>query len=106
MTRIQDLLGGGPGRAVASFLAIVALGISVVVGWKYLDLADCLRDKTTADSKRTSALAGPTDRERAAERALLAPGGDPRVELAETLAAHDAVDRVRRLNPPPAPTGC
>lgn len=105
-----------PGRPVVTVhrwqvgvaLATIAAGplLAVAVGGAYLDLADCLKDKTAADARRTAALAGPTDRERAAERMLLEPGGDPRAEAAAVREARAAVDRARAAYPPPTSAGC
>jgi hypothetical protein len=92
------------GRAIVTVLALVSLGLSLFVGYKYVDLIDCLRDRAVADATRTKAIADATDHERAADRALLmGPVGTlTAAELrARALAARAATDRVRAANPAP-----
>ncbi len=91
-------------------LATVAAG-PALAAWVAVQVADgntgeCVRNKQLADAARTQALAGPTDREREAERLLLEPGGDVKAERDRVLAARAEVDQARRLYPPPPPTGC
>ncbi len=91
-------------------LATVAAG-PALAAWVAIQVADgntgeCVRGKQLADAARTQALAGPTDRERRAETALLTPGGDRAEELGALLAARAALDEARRRYPAPPPTGC
>jgi hypothetical protein len=87
-------------------MAVISLALSAFVGWQYVGLIDCLRDRATADEVRTKAIADATDRERAADLALLTgvrPGGPTVHELREAdVAARRHTDEVRRLNPAPA----
>lgn len=76
------------------------------VAWKQVDFDHCLRDQAAAQAARAAALAGPTDRERRAERVLLEPGGDRQAELEEVRQARAAVDRARTANPPVPPADC
>jgi hypothetical protein len=97
-------------RALVSVLAIISLGLSLVVGYQYVDLIDCLQDRAQSDAVRTKAIADATDRERAADRDLLAGPGTGTVEerrrgaakLRErAIAARAETDRVRAANPAP-----
>lgn len=92
------------GRAIVTVLAIVSLSLSLFVGYRYVDLIDCLKDRDVADAARTRAIAGATDHERAADRALLmGPVGTMTVaELrSRALAARAETDKVRAANPAP-----
>lgn len=97
-------------RATTTVIAIVALLLS---GWLLLRLqsyVDCVAEQQHADAKRTTAIAEATDRERAADRALIAgpvPGGPDAATLrAEAIDARQATDRVRADNPPPPLNRC
>jgi hypothetical protein len=92
-----------PARAAALFLAVVSLAVSVYVGYRYVRLVDCLRDGAIADQRRTSAIAGATDRERVAEAEYLR---DPARGLQGLLYARGEVDRARAANPAPNPVPC
>jgi hypothetical protein len=94
------------GRAIVTVLAIVSLGLSLFVGYKYVALIGCLQDTARTDAQRTKAIADATDREREADRKLLAaPIGSPQIAeyRAAALAARAATDEVRRENPAPTP---
>src|SRR5690349_13384202 len=91
------------GRAIVTVLAIVSLVLSLFVGYRYVGLIDCLRDRAVADGIRTKAISDATDQERRADLALLMgarPGGPTRAELlAATIEARQHTDTVRRANP-------
>jgi len=93
------------GRAIVTVLAILSLFLSMLVGYRYVGLIDCLRDRATADEIRTKAISDATDRERAADLALLAgptPGGPSGPELrAADVEARKNTDRVRAAHPAP-----
>jgi hypothetical protein len=99
---------GVPKYLVGVVLVSSGLGplLAGAVAWKQVDFDHCLRDQAAAAAKRAEALAGPTDRERQAERVLLEPGGDPRVEAAEVRRARAELDRVRAEYPPLPPADC
>jgi len=95
------------GRAIVTVFAIVSLALSLYVGYRYVGLIDCLRDRAVADGVRTKAIADATDLERRADLALLSSPGRPegrsRAELlAEAISARQHTDRVRAANPAPA----
>lgn len=89
------------GRALVTVLAVLSLSLSLFVGYKYVGLIQCLRDRATADAVRTKAIADATDHERAADRALLMKIGDPEALRHAALDARAATDRVRAANPAP-----
>lgn len=92
------------GRAIVTVLAIVSLGLSLFVGYKYVGLIDCLRDRAVADATRTKAIADATDHERQADRALLMgprEGATAEQLRATALAARARTDDVRAANPAP-----
>lgn len=93
------------GRAIMVIMAIISLGLSLFVGYQYVGLIDCLKDQARADAVRTKAIADATDRERAADLALIAgprPNGSDAGELrAESVAARKHTDEVRAANPAP-----
>jgi hypothetical protein len=95
------------GRAIMTVFAIVSLLLSLYVGYRYVGLIDCLRDRAVADGVRTKRIADATDLERRADLALLSSPGRPvgtsRAELlARAVAARQHTDRVRAANPAPA----
>lgn len=95
------------GRAIVTVFAILSLSLSLYVGYRYVGLINCLRDRAVADGVRTKAISDATDLERRADLALLsAPGhpeSRPRAELlAEAINARQHTDRVRAANPAPA----
>lgn len=95
------------GRAIVTVLAIVSLVLSLYVGYRYVGLIDCLRERAVADGVRTKAISDATDIERRADLALLSSPGRPgNVSRAELLAAaidaRQHTDRVRAANPAPS----
>lgn len=96
------------GRAIMTTFAIMSLLLSLYVGYRYVGLIDCLRDRAVADGVRTKRIADATDLERRADLALLAgpkPGGPTGRELvAGSLLARQHTDRVRAANPAPTAT--
>lgn len=99
-----------PARALATFLAVISLVVSLYVGYRYVALVDCLRAGAVADQRRTAAIADATDAERAADLALLAgptPGGPDGAELRRVdIAARQHTDAVRAANPPSVVVPC
>lgn len=97
------------GRAIMVVMAIISLGLSLFVGYQYVDLIDCLKDQARADAVRTKAIADATDQERAADLALITgprPGGPTAAELrAVSVEARKHTDRVRAANPAPPARG-
>jgi len=98
-------LGGPVGRVIAMSLAIVALGLSIYVGYRYNTLVDCLKGNDATDSTRTKAIAAATDAERVAETAWLQVDDDDAsttrtAAKQEMLRTRAEVDRVRKANPP------
>lgn len=94
------------GRAIVTVFAIVSLVLSLYVGYRYVGLINCLRDRAVADGVRTKAIADATDLERRADLALLSspgrPEGTSRAELlARAIDARQHTDRVRAANPAP-----
>jgi len=89
-----------------SAFAILSLVLSLYVGYRYVGLIDCLRDRAVADGVRTKQISDATDLERRADLELLAgvkPGGPSGRELlAASLEARKYTDRVRAANPAPA----
>lgn len=89
------------GRAAVVVLSVIALSLSIFVGYRYVGLIDCLRARDAADAKRTEAIAVATDVERAADRALLTGGPNPSALRRAALDARAHTDTVRAANPPP-----
>lgn len=100
------------GRLLSFALAVVALFVSMYVGYRYIGLVDCLSDRDLADQRRTSAIAAATDAERRIDLALLrvsARAGTlaERERLrAQAVAARENTDRVRREYPAPVVKSC
>ncbi len=103
------------GRVIMNMLAVVSLLLSLYVGYRYVGLIDCLRDRAVADGVRTKRIADATDIERRADLALLsgvpASVEDPAARRAAgeelrraTVEARQHTDRVRAANPAPAAT--
>ena len=101
------------GRALVTIFAIVSLSLSLYVGYRYVGLIDCLRDRAVADGVRTKQISDATDIERRADLALLvgppASVTDPDERRAAalvlrraTVEARQHTDRVRAANPAPA----
>lgn len=99
-----------PARAVAVGLAIVSILVSLYVGYRYVGLVDCLRDRAAADQRRTAAIAAATDTERRADLALIqgpVAAGPSAHELREAaIAARRHTDSVRAANPAPVAVPC
>lgn len=93
------------GRAIVTVLAILSLVLSLVVGYQYVGLINCLQARAVADGERTKRIADATDVERRADLALLMgvkPGGPSRAELlAAAVQARQHTDAVRAQNPAP-----
>lgn len=95
-------------RGLTTLLAIVALVLAIVLGVRQQAYISCVGESQRADAVRTSAIAAATDRERAAQRELLA-ATDPADTAAlrrAVLDAYDSTDRVRRDNPPAPVPSC
>jgi hypothetical protein len=90
-------------RAVLVILIVLSLGLSVFASIKQVGLTNCLQERSSADAARTRALGEATDRERKAERDLLAlTDREPAAVAALRQAALDAyahTDEVRRQYP-------
>ena len=93
------------GRAIVTVLAVLSLFLAMLVGYRYVGLIDCLRDRATADEVRTKAISDATDLERAADLSVLAgpvPGGPTGPQLREAaVQARRHTDLIRRQNPAP-----
>ncbi|HYD28890.1 hypothetical protein [Brevundimonas sp.] len=90
-------------------LALVSLVVSMYVGYRYVGLIDCLQRQAAADANRTKAIAEVTDRERAADLALIMGPTAERSAAALREAATEArreTDRVRAANPAPTAVPC
>ena len=92
-----------PARALLAVLILISLLLSIYVSIRYVGLVNCLQDRGAADAARTKALGEATDRERKAERELLAlTDREPARVAALRQAALDAyahTDEVRRQYP-------
>jgi hypothetical protein len=102
-------VGGTFGTVVAYAIAIASIVLSGYVLSLYKDLAGCIADGQARDQRRAAVLSPFTDRERAADRALLVgpvPGGPDGHALRQIdLDARAATDRARAANPvPPVPS--
>lgn len=97
-------------RATTTFIAIIALVLSAWLLLRQQQYLDCVADAQHASARRTSAISEATDRERAADLALIRgplPGGPDVAQLrAAALAARQNTDRVRAENPPPSSDRC
>lgn len=93
-----------PTRAVVLSLAVVALLMSIYVGYRYVRLVDCLAARDAADQRRTAAVAAATDVERAADLALIRGGGQD--ARAAAIAARVHTDAVRAAHPAPPVHPC
>lgn len=96
------------GRAIVTVLSVVSLGLSLFVGYQYVDLINCLSDRDRADAVRTRAIADATDGERKADLALLMGpqngGTRTAADLRElSVRARQHTDAVRAANPAPTP---
>lgn len=95
-----------PARAVSQLLAVIALVVSLYVGYRYVGLVDCLQARDVADQRRTAAIAAATDVERAADLTLIRGGADPAALRAAAIAAREHTDDVRAANPAPPVVPC
>lgn len=97
-------------RALTTVLAILALGLAVLVGYRQQVYITCVADQQRADQQRTAAIARATDVERIADRRLLdgpVTGGRSADQLRQdSIAARSATDAIRAENPPPPPGTC
>lgn len=91
-------------RALTTFVAMIALIISGILGARLILLTQCLADQQAADAKRTAVIAEATDAERRADAALVAgphPGGPDGATLRrQDVEARGHTDAVRAANPP------
>jgi hypothetical protein len=103
-------VGGTFGTVAAYAIAIFSVGLSMYVLSLYKDLAGCIAENQAADQRRSAILSPFTDRERAADRALLVgprPGGPDGHTLRQIdLDARAATDRARAANPVPPSSTC
>lgn len=96
------------GRSIVTVLAVVSLALSLYVGYRYVELIDCLQSHAAADAVRTRAIAEATDLERMADRDLLEGPDGPSAKgrtgaqlRRDALDARAHTDRVRAANPAP-----
>lgn len=97
------------GRLLSFTLAVVALCVSMYVGYRYVGLVDCLRERNADNQKRTAAIAAATDSERRADLALLRSSPDARERerlRALAVAAREHTDDVRAAHPAPETEPC
>ena len=93
------------GRILSFALAVIALSVSVYVGYRYTALVDCLNAQDVADQRRTAAIARATDVERRADLALIR--GPASGELRDAaISARENTDSVRREHPAPDVKPC
>lgn len=92
------------GRLLALALAVISILVSVYVGFRYVGLVDCLKERDSESRERTAAIAQATDLERIADLKLLrAPSGEARQAA---VTAREATDRVRSAYPAPDQHPC
>ena len=91
-------------KIVNAILAATALLLSLYLGWLHFGLIDCLADRDAADQQRTAAISAATDKERAADLALLRNRTDANREAAASAREH--TDRVRAEHPAPPVKPC
>lgn len=94
------------GRVLALSLALVSLGVSLYVGYRYTGLVDCLSAQALANQQRTAAIAAATDAERDADLALLRGGLSPENLQREAISAREYTDKVRAAHPAPPVSPC
>lgn len=97
-----------PARAITTVVAIVALLVAGALGIRQQAYINCVAEQQRLAATRTAAIAKATDRERAAQRALI-QGVKPEnsAELRDAvLRSYDSTDQVRAENPPPLPGAC
>lgn len=91
-------------RAITTFVAMIALLISGILGARLIMFTNCLAEQQAADARRTAVIATATDAERRADAALVAgprPGGPSGSELRrQDVEARQHTDEVRSANPP------
>ena len=91
-------------RAATTFIALVALLVSGILGARLILFTQCVADQQTADARRTAVISAATDAERRADAALVAgprPGGPSVSELRRLdVEARQHTDDVRAANPP------
>lgn len=95
-------------RGATTILALAAMISAIVLGWRQQTYIACVAEQQRADASRTAVIAKATDRERVAQRELVA-NVDPSNAAAlrdAVLAAYEATDRIRAANPPAAPASC
>lgn len=96
-------------RQLINLLAALAFLGAILLGVRGQVYINCVGRNQAADAQRTAAVAAATDAERAAQRQLIADVGTP-AELAQaraqTLAAYDHTDSVRKAFPATAPAAC
>lgn len=91
-------------RGMTTVIAAFTLALSLYGGYRYTQLTECLNKQDISDQRRTAAIAGATDAERAADlRLLKAPSDEAR---REALAAREYTDKIRAAHPAPAVEPC
>ncbi len=93
------------GRMLSLTLAVASLVVSAYVGYRYVGLVDCLRERDTADQRRTAAIAAATDLERRADLDLIRLPATAELRAA-AVAAREHTDAVRAANPAPEVRPC
>lgn len=95
-------------RASTTFVAVVALILSAILGLRQQSYITCVADQQAADAERTRAIAAATDIERAADAALVLGAGGPDVVhlRAADVAARAFTDKVREQYPPSESRRC
>lgn len=94
------------GRVLALSLAIISLGASMYIGWRQVELVDCLKAQSDEAQRRTSAIASATDLERTADLALIKGGPNLEELRRDAIAARAYTDRVRAAHPAPPVKPC
>lgn len=95
-----------PARVAVIALAVVSLAVSIYVGYRYVQLVNCLSDRDAADQRRTAVVAAATDVRDRADLQLLRGGPDPHALVRAAVAAREHLDRVRAANPAPPVRPC
>lgn len=96
-------------RQSVNLFAVLGLILAITVGVRSQAYIGCVGRAQAADAQRTAAIATATDAERQAQRKLIADIGTPGdldAIRAQTLAAYDHTDAVRRAYPATAPEPC
>lgn len=94
------------GRVLAISIALVSLLLSIYVGWRQVELTECLKAQADEAQRRTAAIASATDLERQADLALIKGGANPGDLRARAIAARENTDAVRLAHPAPPVKPC